>query len=63
MPLSGKIFLKLLKQHGWKLSRINGSHHIMEKGKQTISIPIHGNISLGKGLEKKLLKLTGVKKR
>ena len=37
----------------------------MEKGKQTISIsiPIHGNRSLGKGLEKKLLKLAGVKKR
>jgi len=27
--VSGKEFAKILEQHGWKLSRIKGSHHIM----------------------------------
>ena len=63
MPLSGKEFVKLLKRNGWSLSRVVESHHIMEKGKKTISIPVHGNKSLGKGLESKLLKITGIKKK
>ena len=50
MPISGKEFVKLLKRHGWNISRIAGSHHIMEKGEKTISVPVHGNKSLGKGL-------------
>ena len=63
MPISGKELVKLLKRHGWSLSRIAGSHHIMEKGNNTVSIPVHGNKSLGKGLESKLFKITGVKKK
>jgi predicted RNA binding protein YcfA (HicA-like mRNA interferase family) len=26
--LSGKEFVRLLERHGWRLLRINGSHHI-----------------------------------
>lgn len=32
------------------------------EGKKTVSVPIHGNKSLGKGLENKLLKQTGLEK-
>jgi len=62
MPISGKGLVKLLKRAGWKLDRINGSHHIMVKGSKTATIPVHANRSLGKGLEAKLLKQTGIKK-
>lgn len=62
MPISGKELVKLLKKAGWKLDRVNGSHHIMVKGNKTATVPVHANRSLGKGLEAKLLKQTGIKK-
>ena len=62
MPLSGKELIKQLKKQGWTLDRVNGSHHILIKGSKTVTIPVHGNRSLGKGLESKLLKQTGLKK-
>lgn len=63
MPLSGKELVRLLITDGWELVRINGSHHILVKGTKRISVPVHGNHSLGRGLEQKLLKQTGVKKQ
>ncbi len=30
--MTGKELLKLLKQNGWQLERINGSHHTFKKG-------------------------------
>ena len=62
MPLSGKQLIKLMKKNGWILVRIAGSHHIMEKGGETLSVPVHGNKSLGKGIEAKLLKQARIKK-
>lgn len=56
MPVSGKVMVKKYKQEGWTLDHIHGSHHIMKKGKRTMSIPVHSNQSLKKGLENKLLK-------
>jgi len=56
MPLSGKEIVRLLKQQGWEVIRINGSHHILVKGDRTATVPVHGNQSLGKGLEHKILK-------
>ncbi len=33
---------KLLKQAGYRLARVNGSHHIFTKpGRQPVSIPVH----------------------
>lgn len=52
--------LKLLLKNGWKLDRINGSHHILEKDKQTISLPIH-NKDMKKGIENSILKKAGLK--
>lgn len=62
MPLSGKQLVKLLKKNGWKIQRITGSHHIMVKGDKKVPVPVHGNKDLGKGLEKAILKQTGLKK-
>ena len=62
MPLSGKDLVKLLEAAGWVLVRINGSHHILVKGSLSVTVPIHGNRSLGKGLEQKILKKAGLKR-
>lgn len=57
--VTGKEFSKLLEQHGWTLLRIHGSHHIYGKpgSKVRISLPIHRNDALKKGLLKHLLKI------
>ena len=60
--MTGKELLKLLERHGWHLDRISGSHHIMIKGNKTLSVPVHGNKELGKGLLNKLMKVGGLKK-
>jgi predicted RNA binding protein YcfA (HicA-like mRNA interferase family) len=55
--LSGRELAKLAEQHGWKLLRIAGSHHIYGKNGSVVrlSIPIHGNRPLKKGLLQHLL--------
>ena len=62
MPMSGKEMLRKAKKSGWKLDRVDGSHHIVEKkGFKPVSIPVHGNKDLPKGLESNLLKGLGLK--
>lgn len=58
--MKGKDLVKLLQKNGWTLDRITGSHHIMAKGNQTVSVPVHGT-DLGKGLELAILKQAGLK--
>jgi predicted RNA binding protein YcfA (HicA-like mRNA interferase family) len=50
--ISGKEFSKILEHHGWTLLRIKGSHHVYGKPGEIIrlSVPIHGNSPLKKGL-------------
>jgi predicted RNA binding protein YcfA (HicA-like mRNA interferase family) len=40
---SGKDFARLLELHGWRLLRVNGSHHIYGKAGRVVrlSVPIH----------------------
>ncbi len=59
--MTGKELIKLLKSNGWELDRVKGSHHIMIKGKDTLSVPVHGNKDLPTGILKKLLKAGGLK--
>jgi predicted RNA binding protein YcfA (HicA-like mRNA interferase family) len=60
--ISGERFTKLLEKHGWKLLRVNGSHHIYGKAGQIerISVPIHGSQLLKIGLLRHLLKVAGL---
>ena len=60
--ISGKQFSRLLEQHGWQLTRINGSHYIYIKQGSTvrISVPIHGNTPLKIGLQKHLMKIAEI---
>ena len=55
-----KDLLKLLKQNGWEVKRISGSHHIMEKDGKIETIPIHRK-DVPTGLLNTILKRTGLK--
>jgi predicted RNA binding protein YcfA (HicA-like mRNA interferase family) len=61
-PISGKRFAKILENHGWKLLRIQSSHHIYGKSGNIIriSVPIHGNKPLKIGLQKFLMNAAGL---
>lgn len=59
--MTGKEVIDLLQGKGWKLDRIKGSHHIMVKGKKTLSVPVHSKKDLPTGLLNKLLKEGGLK--
>ena len=60
--VSGKRLGRLLEMKGWNLVRIHGSHHIFAKSDSVvrISVPVHGNASLKRGLQRHLMKLGGV---
>lgn len=57
--ISGKDFAKALARKGWELLRVQGSHHIYGKKGNVVrlSIPIHGNQPLKKGLLNHLMRL------
>jgi len=60
--VSGRKLAKMLEKHGWKLLRIQGSHHIYGKKNSEIrvSVPIHGDQDLKIGLVKHILKISGI---
>jgi predicted RNA binding protein YcfA (HicA-like mRNA interferase family) len=40
--------MDILRQNGWRLARISGSHHIFTKdGHRNVPVPVHGNKDLG----------------
>jgi len=53
--------MKILKDNGWELDRIKGSHHIFSKvGCRPVSVPFHGNKDIG-NLGKIIFKQAGIK--
>ena len=55
--LSGKEFVRLLEKLGFGVVRINGSHHRMKHNDgRVITIPIHRNEDLPKGLMRKIIR-------
>ena len=54
--------VRIVEAHGWRLLRVNGSHHIYGKAGETarLSIPIHGVKPLKTGLLRHLVKLAGL---
>ena len=60
--MSGREFARLVERSGWKLLRVNGSHHIYGRPGSVVrlSIPIHGNKPLKIGLLTHLAKLAGL---
>lgn len=57
--MKDKDLLKLLKQNGWSVVRIKGSHHILQKEGKTTVVPVHGK-DVPTGLLKTILKETGL---
>ncbi|MDE0375130.1 MAG: type II toxin-antitoxin system HicA family toxin [bacterium] len=60
--VSGKRLCRLLEVRGWQLARIRGSHHIYTKrgSDARISVPVHRNTTLKRGLQRHLMKLAGI---
>jgi predicted RNA binding protein YcfA (HicA-like mRNA interferase family) len=60
--INGKRLCRLLEEKGWKLKRINGSHHIYAKAGSIvrISVPVHGSKPLKIGLQKHHMKIAGI---
>ena len=54
--------IKKLKENGWQLDRVRGSHHVMKKEGKTEIVPVHGK-DVPKGLLQKILKRTGLRIR
>ena len=59
---TGREFARLIEGHGWRLLRVNGSHHIYGKHGSPVrlSVPIHGNKPLKTGLVHHLARNAGV---
>ena len=58
--MTAKDVIKILRANGWKLARIEGSHHIYSKpGFRPVPVPIHGNKDIG-NLAKIILKQAGI---
>lgn len=55
-----KDLLKLMQKNGWKVVRVNGSYHILEKDGKIETIPIHGK-DVPNGLLNAILKRHGLK--
>jgi predicted RNA binding protein YcfA (HicA-like mRNA interferase family) len=60
--VSGRDFARMVERRGWTLLRINGSHHIDGKTGSTVrlSIPVHGNQPLKRGLLRHPAKLADI---
>ena len=60
---TGREIIKLLRSHGWEVSRIEGSHHILTKpGRdETISVPVHGSRTLKSGIVHYVLRAAGIR--
>jgi predicted RNA binding protein YcfA (HicA-like mRNA interferase family) len=61
-PLSGRELARLVEARGWRLLRINGSHHIYGKEGERVrlTIPVHGATPLKAGLLRHLVKSAGL---
>jgi len=53
---TGKEMVRFLKNQGFAVVRIHGSHHIMERGDQRTSVPVHGNRVLKIGTLRSILR-------
>jgi predicted RNA binding protein YcfA (HicA-like mRNA interferase family) len=60
--VSGKEMASILRQRGWVLDRIRGSHHIFKRTGHpaTIPVPIHGNKTLPIGTQLNIMRAAGL---
>jgi predicted RNA binding protein YcfA (HicA-like mRNA interferase family) len=57
--ISGKHLARIVERRGWRLLRVSGSHHVYGKDGSIVrlSIPIHANRPLKRGLLLHLMRL------
>jgi len=60
--ISGKKLCKTIEAKGWKLKRINGSHHVYSKQgrEELIVIPVHKNYNIKIGLLKSIMRIADI---
>ena len=60
--ITGGLLCRALERHGWKLLRVNGSHHVYGKDNVSfrISVPVHSGKPLKRGMLMHILKLVGL---
>lgn len=61
--ISGKRLCEILVKRGWQLIRVQSSHFIYvhpDRPDGLVSVPVHGNKDLGKGLQRTLMKQAGL---
>ena len=59
--MNGRDIIRKLKAAGWKIDRVNGSHHVLTKDGAAVPVPVHGSRDLGVGLLAAIQRQTGVK--
>lgn len=59
--MNGKQVIKALEGKGFKVLRINGSHHILSNGERKVTVPVHGASDVKIGTLKSIEKQAGVK--
>lgn len=59
--MTGNGIITQLIRNGWKVLRINGSHHRLGKENKRTTVPVHGQRNLGKGLISAIERQTGLK--
>ena len=64
MPMTSKEMIQLLEANGFVYVRQNGSHMLLKNSNRgkTVIVPVHAR-DLKKGLEQKILKDAGIKKK
>lgn len=55
--------MKFLKSNGYKLDRIDGSHHIMVNGSHSVPVPKHSGTELDIKMISKILDETKIPKK
>ena len=63
--VSGKDAVRALRKLGFRLDRVEGSHHMLMKDghPSTIAVPVHGARPLPRGTLASIVRLAGVGKR
>jgi predicted RNA binding protein YcfA (HicA-like mRNA interferase family) len=63
--VSGKQVIRALRKLGFRLDRIEGSHHMLikEGHPQTVVVPVHGTRPLPKGTLASIVRIAGIRKK
>jgi len=59
--MNGKQVIRQLRQNGFELLRVRGSHHTLVKGNVRVQVPVHGAADLKIGTLKSIEKQSGIK--